>query len=56
VNPFPRLGSGVATKNLSAVTNARFASLHGLSVALLSFDDARFTTQICALVTSGHPQ
>ena len=28
-----------------AVTNARFASLHGLPVALLPFDDARSTTQ-----------
>jgi hypothetical protein len=36
------------------VTNARFASLHGLPVALLPFDDARSTTQIRALVTSGN--
>jgi len=35
------------------VTNARFAPLHGLPVALFPFDDARFTTQIRALVTSG---
>lgn len=37
-----------------AVTNARFAALHGLPVALWPFDDARSTTQIRALVTSGH--
>jgi hypothetical protein len=36
----------------SAVTNARFTSLHGLPVALLPFDDARSTTQIRTLVTS----
>ena len=36
------------------MTNARFASLHGLPVALLPFDDARSTTQIRALVTSGN--
>ena len=36
------------------VTNARFASLHGLPVALLPFDDARSTPQIRALVTSEH--
>ena len=41
-------------KTLTAVTNARFASLHGLPVALLPFDDARSTTQIRALVTSLH--
>ncbi|MEI6194426.1 MAG: hypothetical protein WCS42_08850 [Verrucomicrobiota bacterium] len=35
-----------------AVTNARFAPLHGLPVALFPFDDARCTTQIRALVTS----
>jgi hypothetical protein len=35
------------------VTNARFASLHGLSLALLPFEDARATPQIRALVTSG---
>jgi hypothetical protein len=38
------------------VTSARFASLHGLPVALLPFDDAHSTPQIRALVTSGHPQ
>jgi hypothetical protein len=37
------------------VTNARFASFHGLPAALLPFDDARSTSQIRALVTSGHP-
>jgi hypothetical protein len=37
----------------SAVINAQFAAFHGLTVALLPFDDARPTTQIRALVTSG---
>jgi hypothetical protein len=36
------------------VTNARFAPLHGLPVALLPFDDARSTPQIRALVTDGN--
>ena len=36
------------------MTDARVAPLHGLSVTLLPFDDARSTTQIRALVTSGH--
>jgi hypothetical protein len=38
------------------VTNARFAPLYGLPVGLLPFDDARSTTQILALVTSGNSQ
>lgn len=43
-----------ASKNTHpAVTNARFAALLGLPVALLPFDDARSTTQIRALVTRG---
>ncbi|MGB7768749.1 MAG: hypothetical protein WBN22_07830 [Verrucomicrobiia bacterium] len=37
----------------SAMTSVRFASLHGLSVALFPFDDARSASQIRALVTSG---
>ncbi|HEV2328389.1 MAG TPA: hypothetical protein VGY56_06330, partial [Verrucomicrobiae bacterium] len=36
------------------MTNARFASFHGLPVAPLPFDDARSTPQIRALVTSLH--
>jgi len=35
------------------VTNARFAALHGLPVALLPCDDARSAPQTRALVTSG---
>jgi hypothetical protein len=38
----------------SAVTNARFASFHGLSVARMPLDHARSTPQNRALVTSGN--
>jgi hypothetical protein len=37
-----------------AVTNARFASFHGLSVARMPRDHVRSTMQIRALVTSGN--
>jgi hypothetical protein len=39
----------------TAVTNARFAAFHGLPVVRMPYDDARSTSQIRALVTSGHP-
>jgi hypothetical protein len=40
----------------TAVTNARIASFHGLSVARMPPDHARSTSQNRALVTSGHPR